>query len=120
MILLSFKEKKLITSKKKIGDKVVLTVHEDILDLKSGEEFKTALTDLYLKNEKEIVLDLGKIQLINSHGIGKILMFYKKFKDEGGQIYVAGLKGTIREIFESLLLLNIIPEIELEIEPDKS
>lgn len=102
----------MITSTKKIGNRTILTVHEDIIDLKSGEEFKTALTNLYLKGEKQIVLDLGEIQLINSHGIGKILMFYKKFRDEGGQIYVTRLKGTIREIFESLLLLNIIPEIK--------
>jgi len=106
----------LITSTKKIGKRTVLVIHEDIVDLKSGEDFKTALTNLYIKGEKEIVLDMGEIQLINSHGIGKILMFYKKFKDEGGQIYVTRLKGTIREIFESLLLLNIIPEIE-HVEP---
>ena len=104
----------MITSTRRIGNRIVLTVHEDIIDLKSGEEFKAALTELYAKGEKNIVLDFGDIQLINSHGIGKILMFYKKFRDEGGQVFVTRLKGTIREIFESLLLVNIIPETSLE------
>lgn len=103
-----------LTSTKKIGGRVILKVHKDIVDMKSGEAFKAALTDIYLKGEKEIVLDFGDIQLINSHGIGKILMFYKKFREDGGHMYVTRLKGSIRDIFESLLLINIIPEIVIE------
>ena len=93
---------------------MVLKIHEDIIDMKSGEEFKAALTELYMKGEKEIVLDLEGIRLINSHGIGKILMFYKKFKEEGGHMYVTHMQGSIKEIFESLLLHNIIPEIRMD------
>lgn len=103
----------MLTSVKKIGSKVLLKVHADIADMKTGEEFKAALMDLYNKGEKEIVLDFGSINLITSHGIGKILMFYKRFKEVGGHIYVAPMKGSMKEIFGTLLLDNIIPEINI-------
>ena len=98
------------TNTKKRGNKTVLKVHNDIVDLKSGEDFKAALTELFNQGEKEIVLDFGGIQRINSHGIGKILMFYKRFQGIGGKLYVAPLNGSMKEIFETLMLDKLIPE----------
>ncbi|NJL59391.1 MAG: STAS domain-containing protein [Desulfobacteraceae bacterium] len=69
--------------------------------------------ELYNNGEKEIVIDFGDINLINSHGIGKILMFYKRLKQIGGNMYVMPLKGNMKEIFESLLLNKIIPELKI-------
>ncbi len=101
----------MLTTVERYGDKVMLKVHEDIVDMKSGEAFKAALMALYSDGEKEIVLDLRKVKLINSHGIGKILMFYKRFREAGGQIYLTTLQGSTKEIFEALMLDKLIPEI---------
>ena len=103
----------MITTVERFGDKVMLKVHEDIVDMKSGEAFKAALMALYSDGEKQIVLDFRKVKLINSHGIGKILMFYKRFREAGGQIYLTPLQGSIKEIFEALMLDKLIPEIKL-------
>ena len=103
----------MITTVERFGDRVVLKVHEDIVDMKSGEAFKAALMALYSEGEKEIILDFRKINLINSHGIGKILMFYKRFREAGGQIYLTPLQGSIKEIFEALMLDKLIPELKL-------
>jgi len=102
----------MITTVERIGNRVVLKVHEDIVDMKSGEAFKAALMTLYSKGEKEIILDLRKVKIMNSYGIGKILMFYKRFRESGGQIYLTPLQGSIKEIFEALMLDKLIPEIE--------
>ena len=107
------KETNMITSSEKRGTKTVLVVHQDIVDMKSGEAFKSALMDLYNRGEKDIVLDLSEIQRINSHGIGKILMFYKRFQEIGGQMYVTPLCGSTKEIFETLMLDSLIPEVSI-------
>jgi len=86
----------MITSTERIGNRMVIRVLKDIDDLKAGEEFKTAMMELYTKGEKEIVIDFGQTSLINSHGIGKILMFYRRFKEIGGKIYVAPLNDLSR------------------------
>ncbi len=101
------------TSTERRGDRVIVKILRDIDDLNAGEEFKAALMELYSKGEKEIVIDFGEISMINSHGIGKILMFYRRFKSIGGNIYVAPLNDSIREVFESLMLDNLIPEIKV-------
>jgi anti-sigma B factor antagonist len=98
------------TSAEKRGKKTVLRIHHDIVDMKSGEAFKAALTELYNQGEKEIVLDFRGIQCINSHGIGKILMFYKRFHEIGGKLYVAPLHGSMKEIFETLMLDKLISQ----------
>ncbi len=103
----------MVTSTGKIGDKMVIKVLKDIDNLKSGEEFKSALMELYKKGEKEIVIDFGETKVINSHGIGKILMFYRRFNEIGGTIYVTPLKGSIKDIFESLMLDKLIKVINL-------
>lgn len=103
----------MVTKTEKIGNRTVIRVLKDIDDLRTGEEFKAALMEVYRSGEKEIVIDLGRVHLINSHGIGKILMFYRRFKAIGGQIYVTPLNDSIREIFETLMLDELIPEIRL-------
>ncbi|MDM8514846.1 STAS domain-containing protein [Desulfobacterales bacterium HSG16] len=102
----------MVTSTEKIGNRTFIRVLKDIDDLKSGEEFKAALMDVYDKREKAVVIDFGNINLINSHGIGKILMFYRRFREIGGTIYVTPLKGSIKEIFKSLMLDKLISEIK--------
>ncbi len=102
----------MITTVERFGDKVMLKVHEDIVDMRSGEAFKAALMELYSDGEKEIVLDFRKVNFINSHGVGKILMFYKRFREVGGQIYLTPLQGSLKETFEALMLDKLIPEIE--------
>ncbi len=103
----------MLTSVKKAGNRIILRINENITDMKSGEEFKETLTSLYSQGEREIVLDFGSVNVISSHGIGKILMFYKRLKEAGGQMYVAPLNPNIREIFEALMLDRLIPEIKL-------
>ncbi len=103
----------MVTSTHKIGKRTVIKILKDIDDMKSGEAFKAALMELYTKGEKEIVIDFGQTRMINSHGIGKILMFYRRYKAIGGKIYVAPMNEAIKEIFESLMLDKLIPEITL-------
>ncbi|MCP4350923.1 MAG: STAS domain-containing protein [Desulfobacterales bacterium] len=103
----------MITTTEKIGDKMVIKILKDIDNLKSGEEFKSALMELYKKGEKEIVIDFGETKVINSHGIGKILMFYRRFDEIGGTIYVTPLKGSIKDVFEALMLDKLIKVINL-------
>lgn len=104
----------MLTSVKRSGNRIILRINENISDMQAGETFKDALTALYTQGEREIVLDFGSVNVISSHGIGKILMFYKRLKEAGGQMYVAPLNPHIREIFEALMLDKLIPEVRNE------
>lgn len=99
-----------VTTTEKRGDTTIVRILCNIDNMESGEAFKSALMDLYRLGEKEIIIDFGEARLINSHGIGKILMFYRRFKEAGGSISVAPLQGNIKEVFEALMLDRLIPE----------
>ncbi|MBF0397454.1 MAG: STAS domain-containing protein [Desulfobacterales bacterium] len=103
----------MVTSIQKIGGKTIVKVHEDIADMRTGEAFKSTLMELYKNGEKEIIIDFSETRFINSHGIGKILMFYKRLKEVGGNILVTTLPPSIKDTFETLMLDKLIPEVKL-------
>lgn len=100
----------MVVTKERQGSKVYIRVNKDIIDMESAEEFKSALMESYANGDKDVVIDFSKSKMINSYGIGKILMFYKKFREIGGQIQVTKLSGFVKEAFETLMLDRIIKE----------
>ncbi len=100
-----------ITTKKMSDGKVMIKVDSDLDTMELATNFKDALQKLYDEGENEVVLDLDNVRLINSNGIGKILMFHKRFVDRGGQFYYKSpLKGVVKDLFETLLLTKLLKE----------
>ena len=89
--------------------KSVIEVSSDLDNEQSGEALRIAFNSLYERGQKTIVLDLKGVEIINSYGIGKILMCYKKLKTEDGVLMVKPLTGFVRETFELLMLDNLFP-----------
>lgn len=47
-----------------------------------------------------IILDLGKVEMIDSSGIGKILIFQRKLEENGGKLILCNIKSEyINRIF---------------------
>ena len=59
-----------------------------------------------------IVLDLRGVGVINSYGIGKILMFYKRLRAENKALKTKPLVGHVKETFELLMLDKLISVVE--------
>lgn len=89
--------------------KAVIEVSADLDNEQSGEALRIAFNGLYERGQKTIVLDLGGVEIINSYGIGKILMCYKKLKADDGVLMVKPLTGFVKETFELLMLDNLFP-----------
>lgn len=98
--------------------KGLIFVEGDMDDEVAGEAMRKAFNKLFDSGQRTIVLDLGEVKIINSYGIGKILMCYKRLKAEGGELRVKPLKGNIRETFELLMLDSLFP-IDIEDEPEE-
>lgn len=87
-----------------VGDKGVITLEGDLDDEVAGEALRRAFNKLFDAGTRTIVLDLRGVQIINSYGIGKILMCYKRLKAESGELMVKPLTGNVKETFELLML----------------
>jgi len=89
--------------------KIVVKVNADLDNYATSIEFKDVLEEMYKQDKKVIVLDLDKVEKINSFGTGKILMFYRRFKKAGGELYFKSpLTGAVKETFEELKLDKLL------------
>ena len=91
------------------GDIGKITVKGDLDSEQSGEALRRAFALLFDRGKRTIILDLSDVQIINSYGIGKVLMCYKKLKAENGVLKVRPLQGFVKETFELLMLDKLLP-----------
>ncbi len=93
-----------------VGDKGYIRITSDLDTEVAGEALRTAFNNIYEQGKRTIVLDLSGAQIINSYGIGKVLMCYKRLKAENGVLMVKPLNGFVKETFELLMLDKLLPE----------
>lgn len=89
--------------------KGLIVVEGDLDNEQAGEALRTAFNGLFNRGQRTIVLDLNGVEIINSYGIGKILMCYKRLKAEDGELMVRPLTGFVKETFELLMLDTLFP-----------
>lgn len=91
------------------GQKAFIKVSGDLDSETSGESLRQAFNQVFDQGKRTIVLDLTEVQIINSYGIGKVLMCYKRLKAENGVLMVKPLQGFVKETFELLMLDKLLP-----------
>ncbi len=100
-----------ISSSELPDGKVMLKIDCDLDSYKASIQFKEALEEIYSSGKTEVVLDFDSVEKINSFGTGKILMFYRRFKNSGGELYVkVPLKGMVREVFEEMKIDKLLKD----------
>lgn len=92
-----------------IGEKGYIKVTCDLDTETAGEALRSAFNEIYDKGKRTIVLDLAGAEIINSYGIGKVLMCYKRLKADNGVLMVKPLQGFVKETFELLMLDKLLP-----------
>lgn len=92
-----------------VGPKGVIKVAGDLDSEASGEALRQAFNRVYDQGKRTIVLDLTGVNIINSYGIGKVLMCYKRLKADNGTLMVKPLQGFVKETFELLMLDKLLP-----------
>jgi anti-sigma B factor antagonist len=92
-----------------MSDRALISVKGDLDSEQAGEQLRKAFNKLYDQGQRTIVLDLTQVQIINSYGIGKVLMCYKRLKADNGVLMVKPLQGFVKETFELLMLDKLLP-----------
>jgi anti-anti-sigma factor len=92
-----------------VGEKGYIQVTGDLDSEASGEALRRSFNQVFDQGKRSIVLDLSKVSIINSYGIGKVLMCYKRLKAENGVLMVKPLQGFVKETFELLMLDKLLP-----------
>ncbi len=81
---------------------------EGRIDNEGIQKFQENLDEVLNKSGEKIQLDLSKLDFINSSGIGKLLIFYKKARHSGIETEIKGISEELFSLFRAIRLDKLI------------
>ena len=85
------------------GEKTTVYLSGSI-DIPGAENLKKAFNQIAENNPKQVCIDFDEVNFIGSSGIGKLLLFYKKFTSKGGKVRILNLNKEIKALFKAIKL----------------
>ncbi len=81
----------------------------DVVDLTNAPDFKKALQTLYDMECKTINVDCARLQMIDSAGLGSLVIYQKRLKERGGELRLINVHDDyIKHLFEMIDLQRVI------------
>ncbi len=79
------------------------------IDISNSEKLKEAIMSIYEQGYSMITLDFSGVNIIDSSGIGKLLLLQNKLKERGGQLKIVNINcNNIRKLFSMIHLYKVI------------
>ena len=95
------KEENMVLSHNTHGNVLVVSVDGEHLDAKDAPLFKERVLDLVgSENGNNVVLDLSKLQFIDSSGLGSLLSILRFLNTNEGNLKIANVSQPVRATFE--------------------
>ncbi len=66
---------------------------EGALDALTAPEIRPIFDKVVADKRRKVALDLAKVTMIDSSGVGAIVSLFKQMKDRGGRLEVRGVRG---------------------------
>jgi len=88
------------------GDQVIIVSGE--IDLSTAPKLWEALALLIERGHREVVLDLGGVEFIDSQGIAVLARAHQRLAPEGGAVVVRAPREQARKVFEISGLASLI------------
>jgi len=95
------------------GPASVIDVVGSLTLFESGA-LRQAITNLIAEKHKDIVLNLGGLEYLDSSGIGELVRNYLTVIKSGGTLKVVGLSRQVEEILKITQLYKVFPEFPSE------
>lgn len=84
----------------------IIVVEYKSLDASKVEDFIKLVSEEISKNKKNLI-DLSKVDFVDSAGLGSLLSCLKKAKSAGGELKLFGLTKSVRSLFELMRMQKI-------------
>ncbi|HEX9654418.1 MAG TPA: STAS domain-containing protein [bacterium] len=105
----------------KVGEVLVVRVDETRLDSTVSPQFKAELLRLVEdKKEKKILIDLKKVDYVDSSGLGALLFGHRQLKSNSGKLKLVHLSTKIRTLIKIAKLDDVLEGFTSEKEALKS
>lgn len=91
----------------KAGNVTIVTLQADSLDASNTNEFKRGVGTL-VEPKVKVILDLGRVQFIDSSGCGAILSYLRQLNTAGGDLKLCAVSKPVRSLFELVRMHRIL------------
>lgn len=98
----------------KINGDVAIINLRGRLDLTSANQLKEASREFFLKDNCKLVLNMDKVDFINSSGLGALVSILKEIRNHKGELKISNLADYVKEIFDITQLSSIFDICEDE------
>ena len=71
------------------------------------DKFRSAVQDFIEQGNKCLVVNLGKVNYMNSSGIGAIISAYTNYKKVTGEVKLAGISDNVQNLLAVTKLIDI-------------
>lgn len=78
----------------------------------SAPEFEERMNELMNDGETKFLIDLKGLEYISSAGLRGLLTVAKILKERNGWIFLSGLKGAVKDVFEVSQFISIFRTFE--------
>jgi anti-sigma B factor antagonist len=83
----------------RIDGGAVVSLHGDHLDMGNVEAFTGDITPI-LESNRRVLIDLTRVQFVDSAGLGALMACRRRLSAEGGSLTLYGLTRRVRSVFE--------------------
>ena len=100
---------------------LVLTPNQNLTGSKETEELEAAANEVLKLDQPQIVIDLGKIDWVNSPGLGALVRIHVSCANRGGWMRVARVGKRIKNmlvITRVIMLFDTFDSPEEAVQPD--
>ena len=95
------------------GDIAIINL-QGRLDLTSANDLKNASRQYYSADNCKMILNMEKVDFINSSGLGALVSILKEVRNHKGALKISNLADYVREIFDITQLSSIFDICEDE------
>jgi anti-sigma B factor antagonist len=85
---------------------------EGELDIISVFDIKPVLESLVSSRPRRVEVELGRLRMVDSSGVGALIGLYKRIRAQGGEVVMKGLQHQPLAIFRLLQLDRLLVGLE--------
>jgi len=85
----------------------VVDLREKALDASNSEQFKKSMAET-LQSHDKVVIDLTRVEFVDSSGCGALLSCLRQLGDRGGELKLCSVQKNVERLFELVRMNRII------------
>lgn len=89
------------------GKVAVIEVRGSLVGDGDTDKFRASVQDFIDQGNKCLVVDLAKVNYMNSSGIGAMISAYTSYKKNGGEVKLAGMSNNVLNLLVVTKLIDI-------------